>query len=442
MTIQQTFPRDFIWGVATSAFQIEGAAAVDGRGPSIWDTFCALPGKIIDGSDGVTTCDHYHRYPEDVAIMAGLGVDAYRFSLSWSRVQPRGYGDWNEAGFDFYDRLLGELEAEGIHAYLTLYHWDLPQALQDRGGWANRDTAYRFAEYAAEVGRRFGHRLAGIATHNEPFCTAFIGNEVGRFAPGYQDPGLAAQVAHHLLLSHGLAVKAMRAAGVTAPLGIVLNQSDADAATDSAADRVQAQLEYEQFTGWFMDPLLKGHYPPLALAHLGDNAPQVQDGDFEIIGQPLDFLGVNYYFRIWASTSDPQVPRPNPQGLTDMGWEVYAQGLSDLLLRLQREYGAALPPIYITENGMANADQITDGEIHDPQRIAFLHTHLTALADAMQHGVDVRGYFEWSLLDNFEWDSGLSKRFGIVHVDYQTQKRTLKDSAYWYREFISQQKRG
>ncbi|WP_283148895.1 GH1 family beta-glucosidase [Silvimonas soli] len=437
-----TFPRDFIWGTATSSFQIEGATDVDGRGPSIWDTFCATPGKISDGSDGSVVCDHYHRYKEDVALMAGLGLDAYRFSIAWSRVQPKGFGDWNEAGFAFYENLINELEAKGIKPHVTLYHWDLPQALQDRGGWANRETVHHFAAYAAEVGRRFGNRVASIATHNEPWCTAYLGNFHGRFAPGFTDVALANQVSHHLLLSHGLAVKTLREQGVTAQLGIVLNQSDADAATDSAADKRQAQLEYENFTGWFMDPIFKGHYPPLALEVYGDAAPKVQDGDFEIIGQKLDFLGVNYYFRAWCSTDTPKIPEPCELGRTDMGWEIYPKGLTDLLVRINREY-TDLPPILITENGMANPDRIdSDGGVHDKERIDFLQRHLGALKDAMDAGVDIRGYFEWSLLDNFEWDSGLSKRFGIVHVDYQTQKRTLKDSAHWYREFISQQKKG
>ncbi|GGP17851.1 GH1 family beta-glucosidase [Silvimonas iriomotensis] len=435
------FPRDFIWGTATSSFQIEGATDVDGRGPSIWDTFCATPGKISDGSDGTVVCDHYHRYKEDVAIMASLGLDAYRFSIAWPRVQPKGFGEWNEAGFKFYENLITELEAKGIKPHVTLYHWDLPQALQDRGGWANRETVKLFAEYAAEVGRRFGHRVASIATHNEPWCTAYLGNHLGRFAPGFKDVALANQVSHHLLLSHGEAIKALRALNIPAQLGIVLNQSDADPATDSAADKRQAQLEYENFTGWFMDPIFKGHYPPLALEVYGDAAPKVQEGDFETIGQKIDFLGVNYYFRAWCSTDTPKIPEPCELGRTDMGWEIYPKGLTDLLLRLKREY-ADLPPILITENGMANPDTIKDGAVNDPQRIDFLQRHLGALKDAMDAGVDIRGYFEWSLLDNFEWDSGLSKRFGIVHVDYQTQKRTLKDSAHWYREFISQQKKG
>jgi len=438
MTTSTHFPADFTWAVATSAFQIEGAASADGKGPSIWDTFCAIPGTITDGSDGTVACDHYHRYREDVALIASLGVDAYRFSMAWSRVQPDGKGAWNEAGFAFYDRLLAELETYGIKAYLTLYHWDLPQGLQDDGGWLNRDTAYRFADYAREVARRFGNRVVSIATHNEPWCTANLGYGNGQFAPGVADAKQAVQVSHHLLLSHGLAMTAMREVGSAAQLGIVLNQWTADPATDSAADRAKADFEYARSVQWFMDPIFKGHYPELALRVHGENAPQVQDGDFAIICQPIDFLGCNYYFRSWCSAAVPPVPPPNALGVTDMGWEIYPQGLTELLLKLHAEYD--LPPVYITENGMANADTLTDGRVADAARIAYVESHLAALKAAMDAGVDVRGYFLWSLLDNFEWNSGYAKRFGIVHVDYATQQRTLKESALWYRDFIGAQR--
>ena len=432
------FPPDFTWGVATSAFQIEGAGATDGKGPSIWDTFCSKPGNINDASDGMVACDHYNRYKEDVALLASLNVDAYRFSMAWSRVQPAGKGRWNPAGFDFYDRLLDTLAERNIRPHLTLYHWDLPQGLQDDGGWLNRDTAQRFADYAYEVARRFGSRIDAIATHNEPWCTANLGYGNAQFAPGVADARQAIQVSHHLLLSHGLAIKAMRAAGATAKLGIVLNQWTADAASDSEADRAMAELEYARSVQWFMDPIFKGHYPELALRAHGANAPIVHEGDFDAIRQPIDFLGCNYYFRAWCSAATPPVPAPADHGVTDMGWEIYPQGLTELLLKLKAEY--PLPPIYITENGMASADQHKGGQIHDQQRIAFVRDHLDALRAAMAQGVDVRGYFLWSLLDNFEWNSGYSKRFGIVHVDYDTQQRTPKDSAHWYREFIGSQR--
>ena len=435
MSNSTDFPTDFTWGVATSAFQIEGASSADGKGPSIWDTFCRDPGNIKDGSDGDIACDHYNRYREDVSLLASLNVDAYRFSMAWARVQPEGRGAWNEAGFDFYKRLLDELEAKGVASHLTLYHWDLPQGLQDTGGWLARDTAHRFADYAHEVAHRFGNRIDAIATHNEPWCTANHGYGNAQFAPGVADPKSAIQVSHHLLLSHGLAMQAMRAARGSAKLGIVLNQWIADPATDSDADRALAEFEYARSVQWFMDPIFKGHYPELALRGHGANAPTVNGGDFEIIRQPLDFLGVNYYTRAFCSAETPPRRPQGGQGYTDMGWEIYPQGLTELLLKLKAEY--RLPPIYITENGMASADQLEHGQVNDSERIAFVRSHLGALAEAMKQGVDVRGYFLWSLLDNFEWDSGYAKRFGIVHVDYATQQRTLKESAIWYRDFLA-----
>lgn len=435
MTDSTRFPADFTWGVATSAFQIEGASSADGKGPSIWDTFCRKPGTIKDGSNGDIACDHYHRYREDVDLLASLNVDAYRFSMAWSRVQPEGRGAWNEAGFDFYKRLLDKLDEKGITPHLTLYHWDLPQGLEDTGGWLARDTAHRFADYAHEVAHRFGNRIAAIATHNEPWCTANHGYGNAQFAPGVADAKSAIQVSHHLLLSHGLAMQAMRAAGGSAKLGIVLNQWTADPATDSDADRALAEFEYARSVQWYMDPIFKGRYPEVALRGHGANAPAVNGGDFEIIRQPLDFLGVNYYTRAFCSAETPPRKPPGVQGFTDMGWEIYPQGLTELLLKLKAEY--KLPPIYITENGMASVDKVEHGQVNDTMRIEFVRNHLAALAAAMEQGVDVRGYFLWSLLDNFEWDSGYAKRFGIVHVDYATQQRTLKESAKWYRDFLA-----
>jgi beta-glucosidase len=433
-----TLATDFAWGVATSAYQIEGAAATEGRGPSIWDTFSHTPGKTVRGETGDVACDHYFRWPDDVALMAGLGVDAYRFSISWSRVQPLGHGAWNEPGLAFYDQLVDGLLARGIRPHATLYHWDLPQGLQDQGGWANRETALRFADYAEHIARRLGDRLASISTHNEPWCTATLGNAWGKFAPGYEDAALAADVSHHLLLSHGLALQAMRAAGCTAPMGIVLNQSSASAATDSPADLALAATEYASFVRWYMEPLFQGGYPRDAgIVHYPRN---VQPGDFEIIGQPLDFLGVNYYTRIWASTEQPPRPAPCVLGVTDMGWEIYPEGLTELLTGLARRY-PGLPPIYLMENGMANADTLVDGRVADGARIDYLRRHLEALARAREAGVDIRGFFYWSLLDNYEWDSGYDKRFGLVHVDYATQQRTLKDSALWYRDAIASTRR-
>jgi beta-glucosidase len=438
MTEYKPFPASFTWGVATSAFQIEGASSADGKGPSIWDTFSHTPGRVIDGSNGDHACEHYYRYKEDVGLMSGLGVDAYRFSMAWSRVQPQGKGAWNEAGFAFYSNLLDELAARNIDAHLTLYHWDLPQGLQDDGGWLNRETAYCFAEYAAEVARRFGDRVKTIATHNEPWCTANLGYGNAQFAPGVADVKQSVQVSHHLLLSHGLAMRAMRAVKPSCQLGIVLNQWTADAATDSQADRDLAEWEYARSVQWFMDPIFKGRYPEIALKGHGANAPVIEPGDFDIIKQPADFLGVNYYFRAYCSAEDPPRKPEGKLGFTDMGWEIYPQGLTELLLKLKGEY--ELPPIYITENGMANPDTVIDGAVPDEARIDYVLRHLGALRDAMEQGVNVAGYFLWSLMDNFEWNSGYAKRFGIIHVDYATQKRTLKDSAHWYRNFIETQR--
>ncbi|WP_345534491.1 GH1 family beta-glucosidase [Viridibacterium curvum] len=429
------FPPDFVWGVATSAYQIEGAAKEDGRGLSIWDTFSHTPGKVLNGDTGDVACDHYHRWAEDLDIVAGLGVDAYRFSIAWPRVQPAGQGDWNEKGLDFYDRLVDRMLEMGLAPHATLYHWDLPQALQDVGGWANRDTCQRFADYAEYMGRRLGDRVASIATHNEPWCTAIKGNLLGEFAPGLRDEGVALQVAHHLLLSHGMALQAMRAAGVRAPLGIVLNQSPAHPASNAPEDVAAAARAYGDFVRWYADPIFLGRYPAITNY---TRLPEAHENDFKNIGQPLDFLGINYYTRIWTSTAQPPVPAPGPHGYSDMDWETYPEGLTELLLGIQRDYD--LPPIYITENGMACADVLANGRVADADRTEYLRSHLAAVDAARRGGVDVRGYFYWSLFDNFEWELGYDKRFGLVHVDYATQQRTLKDSAHWYRDFVLQHK--
>jgi beta-glucosidase len=434
-SLARRFPRDFVWGVATSAFQVEGAANVDGRGDSIWDEFCRRPGAIRDGSSGEHACDHYHRSDEDIGLMSSLGVNAYRFSIAWPRVQPLGAGAWNERGFDFYDRLVDGLLERGIAPHLTLYHWDLPQALQDAGGWASRDTAARFAEYAVEVARRLGDRAAAIATHNEPWVVAILGHESGTFAPGLKSQKLAMQVSHHLLLSHGMALQAMRAQHCAAPLGIVLNQAPVHAATDSADDLARARLDDGLTIRWYMDALLLGRYPHDVIGFLGADAPQVAAGDMEIIRQPMDFLGINYYTRNLSGTGAPLAPVASGREVTDMGWEVFPGGLTELLLRLNADY--RLPPICITENGAAYRDRLEGGRVADAERIRYLQRHIAAMADALDGGVDLRGYFVWSLLDNFEWADGYSKRFGIVHVDYDTQRRTLKDSALWYQAFCA-----
>jgi beta-glucosidase len=432
---KSTFPKNFVWGVATSSFQIEGASEVDGKGPSIWDDFCRESGVIADASDGRTACDHYHRWASDLDLVANLGVDAYRFSVSWPRVQPLGSGAFNEAGFAFYENLIDGMLARGLKPYLTLNHWDLPSALQAKGGWENRETVQHFVDYACEVARRLGDHVASICTHNEPWVIAVLGHESGIFAPGVKSRASAVQVAHHLFLSHGMALTAMRAQGCKTDMGIVLNLSPIEAATDSEADQAAARRADGGGLRWYVEPLLKGEYPLDVLQDLASDAPKVLPGDMEKIKVPLDFLGVNYYMRSVVSAGEPWDVKNTGNEITDMGWEVYPQGLTDLLVRLHRDY--ALPPIVITENGAAFKDELIEGRVHDEQRQRYIANHIEAVLAAMRQGVRVDGYFVWSLLDNFEWSSGYAKRFGIVRVDYDTQQRTLKDSALWYRAFLS-----
>lgn len=432
------FPADFVWGVATSAFQIEGAAREDGKGESIWDRFCRVPGAIADGSSGDVACDHVHRLDEDLDLIAALGVNAYRFSVSWPRVQPGGRGLWNARGLAFYDRLVDGLLARGVRPYLTLNHWDLPAELQDAGGWACRDTVGRFVDYAVGVAGWLGDRLSAIATHNEPWVVATLGHETGEFAPGVRNRQVATQVAHHLLLSHGLALQALRAAGCRARLGIVLNLAPVVPASASDEDVAAARLEDGRLVRWYMDPLFGRGYPADVLTYLGNDAPRVSDGDLEAIAAPLDFLGVNYYSRVIVGTgAGPDQLRAGAE-FTEMGWEVYPAGLTDLLLRLQRDY--PVPPLIVTENGAAFRDDVVDGQVHDERRVAYVARHIRAVADAIALGAPVAGYMAWSLIDNFEWTRGYAKRFGLVHVDYATQRRTLKDSGRWYRDFLARQR--
>lgn len=432
---QHDFPPGFVWGVATSSFQIEGGAFEDGKGESIWDRFCRTPGAIADGSDGTVACDHYHRWRDDLDLIATLGVDAYRFSISWPRVRPGGAGAWNAKGLDFYERLVDGLLERGVKPYVTLNHWDLPAELQDAGGWANRDTVHRFVEYALGVHARLGDRMAAITTHNEPWVIATLGHETGVFAPGVKNRATAAQVSHHLLLSHGLALQALRAAGSKSQLGIVLNLSPVHAATAGAADLARARLEDGRGLRWYLDPLFKATYPADVLEFLGADAPHAEPGDLQAVATPLDFLGINYYSRAVVSADTPWDTARGGLAVTEMGWEIYPDGLTELLLRLHRDY--AVPPLYVKENGGAFKDAVIDGQVHDADRIDYLRTHIAAVAEALRQGVPMAGYMVWSLMDNFEWASGYAKRFGIVHVDYATQRRTLKDSALWYREFLS-----
>jgi beta-glucosidase len=428
------FPPDFVWGVATSSFQIEGAAQIDGKGESIWDRFCRQTGAIADNTNGDVACDHYNKLEQDLDLIASLGVGAYRFSVSWPRVQAAGSGAWNGKGLAFYERLVDGLLERGVHPYLTLNHWDLPQALQDKGGWAERDTVHRFVDYAREVHKRLGDRLVAITTHNEPWVIATLGHEIGNFAPGIKDRKIAAQVSHHLLVSHGLSLQALRADGCKAKLGIVLNLAPAVPATDSKADAAKAHLDDARGRRWYTDALFKGEYPREIIEELGRDMPIMLAGDMALISTPMDYIGVNYYTRHVASAGEPFDAKARGLPVNDMGWEIYPQGLTDLLLQLHREY--RLPPVFITENGGAFKDPFIDGQVKDADRTEYLKTHIAAAAAAMKQGVPMAGYMVWSLMDNFEWSSGYAKRFGIVYVDYATQKRTLKESAHWYRGFL------
>jgi len=436
--ILAAFPRDFVWGVATSSYQIEGAAAEDGKGPSIWDRFCRVPGAIADASDGDVACDHYHRWAEDLDMIGSLGVDAYRFSVSWPRVQPTGAGAFNAKGLDFYERLVDGLMARGIKPYLTLNHWDLPAELQQQGGWAARDTVHRFVEYAGRVAQRMGDRVSTITTHNEPWVIATLGHETGVFAPGIKDRAVAMQASHHLMLSHGLALQSLRAQSCKARLGIVLNLSPIGPATDNADDTAAAWLEDGRLVRWYMDPLFKGAYPQDVLDYLGVDVPRVESGDLAHIATPMDFLGINYYTRGVVSATGAWDVNTSGNALTDMGWEIYPSGLTELLLRLNRDWN--VPPLFVKENGAAFKDTLEHGQIHDADRTDYIARHIAAVGEALHQGVPMEGYMVWSLMDNFEWASGYAKRFGIVHVDYATQQRTLKDSALWYRGFLRQQR--
>ncbi|MBI5840385.1 MAG: beta-glucosidase [Chloroflexi bacterium] len=429
------FPPDFLWGAATAAYQIEGAWNEDGKGESIWDRFSHTPGKIADNSTGDTACDHYHRWQDDIAIMRRIGLKAYRFSTSWPRVLPRGRGPVNLRGLDFYDRLVDALLAANIEPFLTLYHWDLPQALQDEGGWENRAVCHAFADYSALMVKRLGDRVKYWTTFNEPSVVAFDGYLNGGHAPGRQDAKASFQVGHNLLAAHGLALQAIRAVNPNLQVGIVLNLWMQDAASDLPEDVAAANLAFESSETLFLDPIFKGHYPAGAYEMAGESMPEIKDGDMALIAQRLDYLGVNFYSRNLISTQGQIEPVPGSE-YTEMGWEVCAPALRRLLNRINDDY--RLPPIYITENGAAFKDEVSvDGKIHDERRLDYLRQHFIQTNLAMQDGVDVRGCFVWSLLDNFEWAFGYTKRFGIVHVDYETQKRTIKDSGEWYAKVIA-----
>ncbi|MBV8502414.1 MAG: beta-glucosidase [Paucibacter sp.] len=429
--------RNFLFGAGTSSYQIEGAAHEDGRLESIWDRFCNTPGKVLRGENGDVACDHYHRFEEDLDLLQRMGVDAYRFSIAWPRVMDEA-GRPNARGIDFYKRLIDGLHRRGMKAFVTLYHWDLPQHLEERGGWLSREIAYRFADYAELMSRELSGGVAAWTTHNEPWCSAYLGYGDGHHAPGHKNVRWAAQAMHHLLLGHGLALPALRANEPKALVGLVANCAPGYAATDSASDRDAAHL-FETFQNtWVLDPLFKGEYPKDLWRLWKGAEPLVLAGDMDKIAQPMDYLGINYYSRALLRSPeadkfewvrDPAVER------TSMDWEVYPQGLQDLFEKLHRDY-PNLPALYVTENGMSSHDSVQDGEVDDRQRQAYLKAHFAACTRAMQNGVKVDGYFIWSLLDNFEWAFGYERRFGLVHVDFETQKRTLKKSALAYSDFL------
>jgi beta-glucosidase len=429
------FPPEFVWGAATSSYQIEGAWNEDGKGESIWDRFSHSPGNVANNDTGDIACDHYHRYPADVALMARIGLQAYRFSTSWPRVLPQGRGAVNPPGFDFYDRLVDSLLAAGLAPFLTLYHWDLPQALQDQGGWLNRDTAAWFADYARSMVERLGDRVRHWTTFNEPKVVMVDGYQLGIHPPAQRDSEAALRAAHHLLVAHGLAAQAIRSVSPDLEVGIVLNLSGAEPASPSEADAQAADMAWEREEALFLDPLFKARYPEAVGVDSKRTASWLQPGDMELVSQPLDFLGINFYSRRLVR-ADGAVKRVEGSEYTEMGWEVHAPSLRSLLRRMHTTY--RLPGVYITENGAAFPDVVSnDGKIHDVRRQEYLRAHLAQVSMAIQDGVDVRGYFAWSLLDNFEWVHGFSKRFGLVYVDFETQERTLKDSGAWYSRAIA-----
>ena len=444
------FGPDFVFGTATASYQVEGAVTEGGRGASIWDTFAHTPGKIADGRTGDVACDHYHRVEEDLDLMAGLGADSYRFSIAWPRIQPDGTGPANQAGIDFYSRLVDGLLERGITPLATLYHWDLPQALQDEGGWSARDTSYRFADYAELVARALGDRVTTWVTLNEPWCSAMLGHASGEHAPGLRSAKKAITAAHHLNLAHGLGVQALRSR-TTAQVGVVLNVHQIYPASDSGED-IQA-LTIAQATGnWlYSDPMLKGRYDDLTVEAMRPRTDWefVHDGDLDLIHQDLDLVGLNYYFPStvragtsrsadptpWVGAEEVEWVAPRPP-LTQMGWPIDPQGLTDVLVDFHDRYPDV--DLIVSENGAAMPDKVSDdGKIHDNDRIDYLDGHIRAVHAAMSGGVPVKGYYLWSLMDNFEWAHGFTKRFGVFHVDYDTCERAWKDSARWYQQFLS-----
>ena len=440
----RAFPPDFVWGAATASYQIEGATNEDGRSESVWDRFAATPGKVRNGDSGAVACDFYHRYRDDIALMGELGLDAFRFSVAWPRVIPDGRGAVNDAGLDFYDRLVDELLGNGIVPYVTLFHWDTPQVLEDAGGWPVRDTVDAFTEYVEAVAGRLGDRVAHWITHNEPWVVSWVGHGWGHHAPGRVSDADALATAHHLLLSHGRAVEVLRRESPNSQVGITLNLDNPYAASDSDADTAAARWVDGLHNRWFLDPIFKGAYPEDMVEAWAEIMPEVRDGDLAEIAAPIDFLGVNNYTSPLVAADEnggrSQIVRRKDVDRTDMGWEVVPEGLHDLLVRLHHDYGPRA--IYVTENGAAFPDvRGHDGAVSDPERQSYLEQYLAAASQAITHGVPLRGYFAWSLLDNFEWAWGYWKRFGLIYIDYATLERVPKGSFYWYRDLIAAQRR-
>ena len=442
MSAEIQFPADFVWGAATAAYQIEGAVRDDGRGESIWDRFTATPGKIVGGDTGVVACDSYHRYREDVRLMRDLGLNAYRFSIAWPRVLPEGRGRVNTLGLDFYDRLVDELLDNEIEPFVTLYHWDLPQPLEDRGGWPVRETVDAWEEYTEVVAARLGDRVHHWITLNEPWVASWLGYGTGQDAPGRTSEADAVAAGHHLLLAHGRAVEVLRRDVRGAEVGITIDVVPIHPLTASEADANAARQEDALRNRWFLDPVFRGDYPAEALARRGTLLPPFAAEDLRTISAPLDFVGINYYQRQVVRANprdgDPAVVSLEGVERTGMGWEVYPKGLHELLVRLHDTYD--VPPIYITENGAAYPDTRLNGSVPDPERASYIERHLEAVARAIGDGVPVAGYFVWSLLDNFEWSRGYSQRFGIVYVDFATLERVPKSSYRAYRDFIAAQR--
>jgi beta-glucosidase len=436
-----SFPKGFTWGAATAAYQIEGAWDEDGKGESIWDRFSHTPGKIETGETGDITCDHYHLWRQDVALMKEIGLKAYRFSIAWTRVLPNGRGDVNQAGLDFYNRLVDALLEANIEPFVTLYHWDLPQRLQEEGGWPARMATTAFSDFADVVSRSMGDRVKHWMTINEPHVSAIVGYLEGQHAPGHTNLHEALAASHHLLLAHGQAVPIIRSNSPEAQVGLALDYRPQTPASPSPADRAAAWYEGGVINRWFLDPIAGRGYPEDMRKTYGDEMNFVQDGDLDRIAAPIDFLGLNYYFRNIARSSlideaenHPRTAVPDEE-VTEMGWGVYPEGMYEMLGQVHFWYG--FPALYISENGAAYPDQVSpDGQVQDPARISYIRSHLEKVREAISIGIPVRGYFAWSLLDNFEWAYGTSKRFGLVHVDFQTQQRTLKDSAKWYQQVI------